>query len=40
MPPVGKSGGASDDITIENVDVGEANMGFMYLNLRKLGEGL
>ena len=30
-------GGASDDIILECVDVGCANTGFMYLNLRKLG---
>ena len=38
VPPEGKNDwGASDDIILECVDVGGANMGFMYLNLKKLG---
>ena len=38
MPPEGKTdGGATDDVMLEIVDVGGADMGFMYLSLRKLG---
>ena len=30
-------GEASDDVVLERIDVGGANVSFMYLNLRKLG---
>ena len=38
VPPVGKNDwGANNDIILEHVDLGGANMSIKYLNLRKLG---